>query len=192
MSTKNTEPTGDEQDVILSSAAVARRRILLKGVGKGAAVLAATVPIQTLAGHGCGMSGKLSAGPHSNKPDITPCSAGFPPAYWGAVAPLSPLSKLAEPLNKWRYDHNEMLSVKFPRTYLRRDVTLFDVMRNVNGVYESIPERHWIAAYLNALNVTGFPYKPLQVLGFYNQGVGSPTYDNALRFFTDFMETRKV
>lgn len=208
MSSKNIESTSNGQDAIHSSAAVARRRILLKGAGKGAAVLAATVPIQTLAGHGCGMSGMLSVGPHSNKPDTTSCTVGFTAAYWGEVAPLSiaspaavaPLSKAspasvapsskASPAHKWNYDHNELLSVRFPRTYLQRDVTLFDVMRNVNGIYERSPERHWIAACLNALNVIGFPYKPFEVLGFYNQGVGSSTYDNALRFFTDFMEKR--
>jgi hypothetical protein len=45
MGTEKIEATAQSGEEALSFAAVARRRMLLKGVGKGAAVVAATVPI---------------------------------------------------------------------------------------------------------------------------------------------------
>lgn len=196
MSTRNNELVDNEQAAALSSAAVARRRILLKGVGKGAAVLAATVPIQTLANqtlltpdglHQCSISG-MTSGVHSATPTNTARCGGFSPGYWGAVKPST---KPPEPLNLWPYNYNELLKVNFPRASAPSNVTLFDVMRD--PTYATIPERHWIAACLNALKLNaggGFPYTASEVLGFYNQGAASRTYQNALTFFTNYMETR--
>lgn len=195
MSTKNTESTLNGQVAALSSAAVARRRILLKGVGKGAAVLAATIPIQTLATqtlltpdglHQCSISG-MTSGVHSATPLTTPRCAGLSSDYWGKVNP----AKTTEPLNKWPIDYTVMFNKIFSPSSLRPNTTLFHVMSL--GTFASSAERHWVAAYLNALRLNtggGFPYTSDEVVGFYKQGPASGAYQNALKFFTDFMETR--
>lgn len=92
MSTQNIESADQGKAEALSSAALARRRILLKGVSKGTAVLAATIPIQTLAGqsvltpgglHQCTISGTQS-GVHSATTSTAVCG-GYSISHWGAV-----------------------------------------------------------------------------------------------------------
>lgn len=94
MSTENIQPTGQAKAEALSSAAVARRRMLLKGLGKGSAVLAAAVPLQTLASQSvftnpgkdgalairCGISG-MTSGIHSRDTVTTVCT-GYSPGYY--------------------------------------------------------------------------------------------------------------
>jgi len=83
---------------LLSSSAIDRRRALLKGVGKGAAVLGATVPLKALAtlpsgsvftynGTGtltqirCGISG-MTSGVHSRDTDRSQQCIGYSPGYY--------------------------------------------------------------------------------------------------------------
>ena len=74
----------------MSAEATARRLVLLKGLGRGAAVLAASVPIQTLATqsvltpggqHQCTVSG-MHSGVHSTTTTTLVCG-GYSPGWWG-------------------------------------------------------------------------------------------------------------
>jgi len=81
MSTKTVASVNQDKSEALSSAAVARRRMLLKGLGKGGAVLAGSVSIQSLAsqtnlvtqdGKKCSVSGQHSA-VHSQSTSTQTC-----------------------------------------------------------------------------------------------------------------------
>lgn len=81
MNTDKAPFMGQEKSEALSSAAVARRRMLLKGLGKSGAVLVGSVSIQTLAsatnlvtedGKKCNISGQHSA-VHSKSTDTQTC-----------------------------------------------------------------------------------------------------------------------
>lgn len=198
MSNENIEPTGQGKGDPLSFAAVARRRLLLQGVGKGAAVLAATVPMQTLAGqsvltpgglHQCTISGAHS-GVHSATTTTTFCG-GYSIAHWAAGNGNgngnSPPSNLWPTLpSGWTY----ATSTQFVLSSSSLTDSLIKVMRS----FPTSPEAHWICAWLNALweeehpGTLHFPYTGAQVLAFYNLGSGNPTYIDALAFFTTYME----
>jgi hypothetical protein len=188
-----TVPAGTEA---LSSSAIARRRVLLKGVGKGTAVLAATVPLQTLAGqslltfdgkHQCSVSG-MHSGVHSATPTNTPLCGGYSPGWWGQVEngsdPRVPKRTWPALPNFWSY--NTKCSAVFTSQTLTGDPTLFQVMDDPQ--YASTDERHWICAWLNALSHSfSFPYSGQEVLDFY---FASPTVSaDALNFFKTYMET---
>lgn len=197
MRTENIEAGGQGKAAALSSAAVARRRILLKGVGKGAAVLAATVPIQTLAGqklltfdgkHQCSVSG-MQSGVHSATPSGTPVCGGYSPGWWGQ-------DDGGKPRRAWPTDYRTKCVDVFRQcTLLNRDgtkPTLFQVMEKKESIskFSNTDEYHWICAWLNALSYSfNFPYDGNQVLAFYNQGKGSAAYRDALAFFKTYMET---
>ena len=200
MKTNEKEVTSETLDQ-LSSMAVARRRALLRGVGKGAAVLAATAPLQTLAGqslltfdgkHQCSVSGQHS-GVHSATPSSTLTCSGFNPNYWGQAAAVNGNGNGASPLRTWPTDYKQKFINIFTHSGFNNSITLFQVMQN-NGQFTNADERHWLCAYLNALSsVTSglnFPYTAAQVLAYYNAGKGSKVYLDALKFFTDYMETR--
>jgi len=81
MSTKTVASVNQDKSEALSSAAIARRRMLLKGLGKGGAALAGTVSIQSLAsatnlvtqgGNKCSISGQHSA-VHSQSTSTQTC-----------------------------------------------------------------------------------------------------------------------
>lgn len=93
----NTDTSGSTESIkaeALNSAALARRHMLLKGLGKGTAVLAASVPLQTLASQSvftydgpgtatqirCGVSG-MTSGIHSRDVTTTQCM-GYSPGYY--------------------------------------------------------------------------------------------------------------
>lgn len=197
MATENTEAAGQNKSGAFTSAAIARRRMLLKGVGKGTAVLAASVPIQTLANqslltfdgkHQASISGMFS-GVHSATPTTTPLAGGFSPGWWGqsnSDTPLVPSRTWPALPGGWTY--NTKCRSVFTQTTLPGDPTLFQVMQL--PIYANTDERHWICAWLNALSHSfNFPYSGQQVVDFYNQGRGSAAYTNALTFFKTYMET---
>ncbi|MDO8263480.1 MAG: hypothetical protein Q7T21_09650 [Gallionella sp.] len=196
MGTENVEPTGQGKPDTHSFAAIARRRILLQGVGKGAAVLAATVPIQTLAGqsvltpgglHQCTISGAHS-GVHSTTTTTTVCG-GYSIAHWAAGnangngPPSNPWPTLPSPWTHTTSTNLVLISSSLTGALIR-------VMR----LSPTSPEAHWICAWLNALweeqhlGSLHFPYTGTQVLAYYNLGSGNPTYVDALAFFTTYME----
>lgn len=190
MKTNDNEITCETLDQ-LSSIAVARRRALLRGVGKGVAVLAATAPIQTLAGqslltfdgnHQCSVSGQHS-GVHSATPTNTPLCGGYSPNYWGQRA-----TDGTSPLQTWPTNYQATFNSIFTQSSIT--ATLFQIMDNGGQQYLNSDERHWLGAYLNALSGSfNFPYSGADVIAYYNQGSGSPAYEAALTFFKNYMET---
>lgn len=201
MSTENIEAPGQGKAGGLSSAALARRRILLKGVGKGAAVLAATVPLQTLAGqrlitfdgqHQCSISG-MHSGVHSATTTAAVCG-GYGPDWWGQSETIN--GKLV-PSHAWPVPFKTQCKQVFKASgYLRNTdggfPTLFEVLSPADNSrnFADTDEFHWICAWLNALSFSfNFPYSGDEVLAFYNQGSASPAYRDALEFFKTYMET---
>lgn len=175
---------------------LARRHALLKGVGKGAAVMAASVPIRTLAapttltftadGRRCTISGAQS-GVHSAD-TLTLVCGGYSPGYWGQADSADP----TKPRRTWPTDPNATCRSIFKNSTLRNAnytwPTLFQVMSDTR--FASSDEFHWIAAWLNATaKALNFPYSAAEVLGFYNAGAGATSYQNALKFFKDNLET---
>ena len=194
MTANNSTPsdTAEANRPTLSPDALARRQMLLKGLGKGSVVLAATVPLQTLAGqslltfdgkHQCSVSG-MHSGVHSATPTNTPVCGGYSPGWWKQVNDAGTAPRRTWPLlpNGWTY--NTKCSAVFSLHPLSGNPTLFEVMRN----FPNTDEYHWICAWLNALSQSfNFPYTGQEVLDFYY----SPSqYADALAFFKTYMENR--
>ena len=182
-------PKAEGKGATLSADALARRSLLLKGLGRGSAVLAATVPLQTLAGqslltydgkHQCSVSG-MHSGVHSATPTDTPICGGYSPGWWrqsdDGIKPRRTWPLLP---NSWTY--NTKCSVVFSKRVLSGNPSLFQVMRD----YSNTDEFHWICAWLNALSHSfNFPYTGQEVIDFYN----SSSSADALAFFKTYMET---
>ena len=97
MNTEDFDPKGQQEAQPLSAAALARRRMLLKGLGRGGALLAAAVPLKTLAstsvctqvgkdGHPvirCGISGMQSG--IGLRETYTTCG-GYSPGYYKTLS----------------------------------------------------------------------------------------------------------
>lgn len=183
MGTEKIEETTQSGADALSSVAVARRRMLLKGAGKGVAVMAATVPIQTLAGqslltfdgkHQCSVSG-MQSGVHSATPTNTPVCGGYSISYWKNNAATAGI---------WPINSTTRYSPTLTKITLTGNPTMLEVLTN----FATSDEAHWVCAYLNALKVVfNFPYTSSQVQAY--NGSSGATYTNALAFFTNFMET---
>ena len=188
MSNENTKQANSGS---LSPAAISRRHALLKGLSRGSVVLAAAAPIQTLASntlltpdrnHLCSISGMQSM-LHSAAPSCQVCG-GYSPGWWKQKNGNQPRRTWPTLPMGWTYNtpcKNVFTQCGFPAT-----TTLFKALWD----YPNTDEYHWICAWLNALSHSfNFPYSGAQVLGFYNAGKGTPTYNNALLFFKTYMET---
>lgn len=198
MSIENIEPTGQGEAEALSSAAAARRYLLLKGIGKGSVVLAATVPLQTLASQSvftnpgkdgapvvrCGISGMMS-GAHSQNTATTVCS-GYSPGYYHKPEHWPP-----------GLNPDALVTVVFPSCTLMVNAkgkspkvpTLLEVM----NLTPRVDEFHWIAAWLNAMGGAptswNYPYSGAAVQAFYaGTGPSGHTKEQALDFFKTYME----
>ncbi len=185
----------------LSPPSLERRRALFRGAGKGAAVLGAVVPLHTLAGetlltfdgkHHCSISG-MHSGVHSKTPTNSPVCGGYSPGWWGQVENGSnpPAPRRTWPALPGGLTYNSPAIDTFSKHTLANNPTLFQVMASsLPGTnYSSTDEFHWICAWLNALsNSFNFPYTGDQVLGFYRSAIPG-VYDDALKFFSDYMET---
>ncbi|WP_147283052.1 hypothetical protein [Pseudorhodoferax soli] len=196
----NSRPSDDHQSAAhgMSSAALARRRLLLRGTTASATALAALTPIGALATSQstvytcigtsgkeglCTLSGVQSAA-HSFGPDTERVPAGGKsPGWWGQS------NKTGEPKRPWPVDWREKVSTVLTMAPSNlRSLTLFELMSK--STYASTSERHWLCAYLNAkageqgaLLPYGFPYTSSEVLGFYLTG-----NQNAYSFFTTYLE----
>ena len=198
MNTENIDSTGQGKTERLLSVAVARRRVLLRGVGKGAAVLAATVPIQTLASqsvltvdgmHQCTVSG-MQSGVHSATPTGTPTCRGYKPSRYGTLSFWPGYAAGPPP-----HATNTVGSITFNETAFFANVfgsgsSSGNPARLINIVTSGSPEPEqvWVTALLNAIkNPAGFnfPYTPSQVLAFYSPDPLNP----ALSFFRTYMQT---
>ncbi|TAM34145.1 MAG: hypothetical protein EPN61_17605 [Burkholderiaceae bacterium] len=199
---EQSEAPADEQ--ALSSEAAARRHMLLKGLGKGSAVLAASIPLKALAtlpptsvftnpgANGapvvrCGISG-MTSGVHSQDTTTNVCS-GYSPGYytqrehWPSGLNPDALVTTVFPSCK--------LMVNKAGTALGnyRVPTLLEVMNLTPRA--PVPEFHWIAAWVNAMGGApsswNFPYTGAQIQAFY-AGTGPYTKAQALTFIETYLE----
>lgn len=193
-----TSASGSGSTEPLSASALARRRALFKGIGKGGAVIAASVPIQTLAsptlltfdGLICSVSG-MQSGVHSATPGQTATCGGYSAGHWGTKEPNVNPAKPKYPQwyslpNGWTYETPfKNVFGSWPNS--SANPTLFDAAHK--SAYRSMAEFHWVCAWMNAVaKVFNFPYTPDEVVDFYKLGPASQTYRDALAFFSNYME----
>ena len=200
MNTEDFDPKGQQEAQPLSAAALARRRMLLKGLGRGGALLAAAVPLKTLASESictpegaggapvvrCGISG-MTSGPGSRE-TYTTCS-GYSPGWWGQEHDGKPKHWPTGDFCRYDLPYEQV----FRREKLRLDgkpPTLFQVMSR--SEFANTKTRHWICAWLNAISggYSQFPYTGQQVLDMYYDVAGTFGSDVAYKFFTTYMETK--
>ena len=184
-----------------SAAAMARRQMLIKGLSKGSAVLAASVPLQSLAQSTvlltnnnlrCSVSGMQSS-VHSKIPEGATICGGYSPGWWGQVeigsnprsprqvwAPGNPTAICTDTFNKTGVDDpSEVFTNK----------TLFNVMDEQE--FANTKTRHWIGAFLNGLQQpsNSFPYSGAEILIFYNLEATDPNRVAAYTLITTYLET---
>lgn len=174
----------------LASDAMARRRMLLKSLGKGSSVVAAAaIPMHSLAttrtlaitGNGlrCSISGTMSA-VHSHE-TITNVCVGYSPGYYKMIEhwPNYKSGNAINTVNSKPFDKDTLFSTIFGGGLA---TGLLSIMQNSSNS----DEFHWIAALLNSLPgspASNFPYTASQVVSLYKTN-----YVNALKFFKDYME----
>lgn len=181
----------------MSSEALARRRLLLRGSTASATALAALTPIGALATsqstvYTCvGVSGKESvctlsgvqSAAHSFGPNTVKVPAGGrSPGWWKQ-------SDGSAPRRQWPVPWTDKVSSVLTLAPMNlKSLTLFELMKN--SKYSNTVERHWLCAYLNAkaseqglLGLYGFPYTPSEVIGFY-----LTNNQSAYSFFTTYLE----
>lgn len=157
----------------LSEEALKRRKLLVKGLGRGAAVVAASVPIKTLAQPTirlCTVSGVQSNVGSGRTGGTTATCKGNSPTHfqntanWAAGSP-APTSTFASVFGGGSGD------------------TLIFILTNAPASAEAV----WITALLNAYKNFGgpfqFPYTPAQVLAYY-----TANNVNAFNFFVMYMQ----
>ncbi|WP_295954242.1 hypothetical protein [Rhodoferax sp.] len=202
ISTPETETTDAESMQTgvfgLTSDAMARRRMLLKSLGKGSSVIAAAaIPMHTLAATGtlaktangmrCTVSGNQSA-IHSQT-TVSDVCVGYSPGYYKMVSHWpnynSTTTLATNSFDTKTFTQNSKFSDVFGGSSSIGSITLIDIMKS----YPSSEEFHWIAALLNSLPgspATNFPYFASKVVGFYL--AAEPMRTNALNFFKGYME----
>lgn len=182
--------------------ALARRKMLLTSLGKGAAVVGAVaVPMQSLAAIGslsltangkrCTISGAMSA-VHSNQAPLPVCS-GRMPSFYSSVKNWPRYDKQTNPLatnpvtgsgGGLTFNKDTIFTSLFGSG---STLTLINLLAGPTSEFT-----HWTTALLNgtdvsaAGNTTNFPYTAQQVIDLYNNPARSA---DALSFFTNFMET---
>lgn len=174
--------TKDEwSNEVFSVDATARRRALLKGLGRGAAVLTATVPIQTLAGQVCPSSGTMSARVSQGTAPAGNCPSGFSPAHWSESTRV----RSSTPFKKW--PNGVDYFARYNSVFLESNNSkpMFIIMRDS----VDSDERHWICALLNSYEVPKFPYTPAKVIALSNPTY-SVQYADALAFLKKYMESK--
>ena len=197
--TETTDAESQQTDIPgLAPDAMARRRMLLKSLGKGTSVIAAAaIPMHTLAATGtlsktangmrCTVSGNHSA-IHSQT-TVTDVCVGFSPTYYQKVENwpnyIATVSLATNSIGIKVFTQNSKFSNVFGGSSSVGDTTLIDILKN----YPSKEEYHWITALLNSLPgspAQNFPYFPQEVIAFYT--AADPAHTNALNFFTGYME----
>ena len=170
---------------------LARRRVLLKALGKGSAVIAAAVPLQTLAtstvltnsGHLCAQSGAISA--------VRSVVAGIP--VCGGYSPITYTDKSKWPGATWSATSGWTASAncggktvhtgacKFKDVFgSGTSTTCYDVLIATGTSYAQ--EKVWISALLNAkkyeaLASMNFPYTCSEVLAQFDGSNKSAYHD---------------
>jgi hypothetical protein len=186
----------------LNKQALARRHVLLRGLGKGAAVMGAVVPIQTFSAQTlltfdgkylCSVSGTQSAVNSTTTSSALACG-GYSPASW-VQSESKRRATLKWPVLPNGWTAKTQCRKVFTRSVLMKEdghwPSLIDVMEanEKNSRFAASDEIHWICAWLNALSGSfNYPYTGQQVLDYYNQGFASKSYQDALFFFKTYME----
>jgi hypothetical protein len=201
--------TAEALGVTNVSNAMERRRLLLKVLGKGSAVLAATIPITTLAqsttlltplgkdgalaGLRCSVSG-MQSGVHSRETGAAVTCGGYSPGWWGQVADSKAEGANRTPRRTWPIPYTELCTNRFTKTatddsgVVFTGKTLFNVMDDSN--FANTKTRHWIGAFLNASGgYPSFPYTAQQILDCYNRVAGAPNRDAMYVLIITYLET---
>ncbi|MDQ2777975.1 MAG: hypothetical protein M3Y32_00290 [Pseudomonadota bacterium] len=161
--------------------------MLLRGVGKGAAVVAAAVPLQTFAanilktqdGAGarlCTLSGVGSMLPSAAPRDLGVCK-GQTAGHWADSNTAWPSATVGNaPLSR---------NTKFKKVFGGSDQDKLGDIIAGTSTHSGPSEQMWVRAYLNALvgYPSTFPYSASEVVSLY-QGPNSAA---ALAFFTNFV-----
>lgn len=179
----DTDSLGDLRVELTAGAprVASRRHMLLRGIGRGSALLAAAAPIKTLAstpsvtanGQICTISGVQSAA-HSQATNLPTC-AGLAPAKYASSS-------------SWPTYNGQSINngTKFSDVFGAGPNTL--LWKILSSPQQDSPELHWITAWFNAIKAPAgrvFPYTPNEVVALYN----SAQQAAALGFFTGWMET---
>lgn len=190
----------DTQSPVSSGAkageSLARRRALLRGLGKGSAALALVVPIQTLAVTTivggtklCTVSGVQSHVGSHPLGTVTTCQ-GNSPTYFQTLANwpgYNPSTKVASfTVGNSSLTNNS----KFSDVFTGGGGTQLDKVLT-NNTPPTSDNAVWVTALLNAVkNTSGFnfPYTPLEVVAFYTN-VDPLKKQQALDFFRGYMQT---
>ena len=186
----------------LNKQALARRHLLLRGMGKGAAVMGAVVPIQTFSAQTlltfdgkylCSVSGTQSAVNSTTSSSALACG-GYSPSRW-VESESKRSATLKWPVLPNGWTAKTQCKKVFTRSVLMKEdgrwPSLMDVLEaeDENSRFASSDEIHWICAWLNALSGSfNYSYTGEQVLDYYNQGFASKSYQDALYFFKTYME----
>lgn len=177
----------------LNAAALARRRALIKGLGKGGAALAVVAPIQSYAvpklntGQVCSLSG-LQSGVASHNPATTATCAGWPPTYFHA--------KGGQAAN-WP-SGIDPASATFSSVFGGSDNRLLlkvfldgatDANPNGTPSQADVDKSYWIAAYFNAqIASNNWVYTKEQVVEQYNLPGTQP--EAYLNFYKTYLSQR--
>lgn len=189
------QPTGSNDTAAagLSADAQARRRLLVKGLGKGAAVVAVATPIHTLAapvivggGKLCTVSGVQSNVGSGRTGGMTSTCSGYTPLHYNTLAnwPGHSAGTATNTVDGITFTQ----TTPFNAVFGGADATpLLTVLTATPGSDNAA----WVTALLNAIsNPAGFnfPYSPHAVRAFFLDPVPANVM-NALNFFKGYMQT---
>lgn len=193
-------PNSSESVDSTQSNAMARRRMILRGLGKGAGIATAVaVPMRSLAsigtlantadGRRCTISGNMSA-VHSTNNNLPTCM-GWSPGYYKTlshwpnyVASNDP--KAVNSINGGSGSFNETT----PFNVLFGGGSSDSLLICLNQTSTHQDEFHWTAALLNGTvgsPAQNYPYTAQQIIDFYR--AGGTTRSNALSFIKGYLET---
>lgn len=174
-------PKKDWSNEVFSADATARRRALLKGLGRGTAVLAATVPIQTLAGQLCPTSGGMSAQLSQGISTSASCPSGHSTSYWSQKNSKNSRSSS----NNWPEKTDPAAAYNSVFVKSNNHKSMLEILTESPDSDES----HWICAWLNSKAVPDFPYSSEKVIALSDSTYRSD-YANTLTFLKKYMESK--
>jgi hypothetical protein len=184
----------------LSDEVQSRRRLLLKGLGKGTAVAAVVVPINTLASPTlvrlCTVSGMQSNVGSGRTGINTDQCKGYAPSYYAPNPseevrnwPNFVFQKGPQAINQVdgiTFSELSLFSEVFGPGATLGSVSLFNILKSNIASEEAI----WITALLNAIKKPAgfnFPYTPSQVRAYYNNP-DATVRSNALKLFSGYLQ----
>jgi len=182
-------------------AALVRRRLLLRGLSKGAVAAAAAVPLHTLASTQtrCETDGKngtqvvwatvsgSQSAVGSRAPTDTLVSEGFGATHYAALSNWPGYQ--AKPGQNKSISNTVFRSVFAGASGTNASLTCYTIVTQ----QQTSPECRWVLAYLNATTCEGtnYPYTTQEVLNLYQNGGsnGNPTLVACETFFGTYMES---